>query len=68
MGGMDTESSYPYKGFGNMLGRCHYEASSAAAKVTSYEYAVKGDESAMKSYVLSTGPLSICVAAGTWNS
>jgi len=67
MGGMDREVDYPYKGVVT-LGKCKYKADKAAAKVTSWEYVGKGDESAMKQYVGSTGPLSVCVAAGTWHS
>jgi len=67
MGGMNKESDYPYRGMVTM-GACKYKKDKAAAKVISYEYVGRGDESAMKSYIGSTGPLSVCVAAGKWHS
>jgi cathepsin F len=67
MGGMDREADYKYHGWFT-LQTCKYKADKAAAKVTSWEYVGKGDEAAIKQYVGSTGPLSVCVAAGTWHS
>jgi len=67
MGGMNREKDYPYKG-SLSLGRCKAKKDKYAAKVTSFALVGKGDESAMKRYVGSTGPLSVCVAAGSWQS
>jgi len=67
MGGMNREKDYPYKGF-LTAGRCKVKKDKYAAKVTSFALVGKGDESAMRRYIGSTGPLSVCVAAGTWHS
>merc|ERR1712113_1295656 len=42
--------------------------SRVAAKVSSYNSVGRGSESSMKSYVGSTGTLSVCVDANSWNS
>lgn len=67
MGGMDREVDYPYHQWAT-LGFCKYKPDKAAAKVTDFAYVGRGSESTMKQYVGSTGPLSICVAAGSWHS
>lgn len=67
MGGMNLEKDYPYKGLFS-VGKCKAQKDKYAAKVTSFALVGKGDETVMKRYVGSTGPLSVCVAAGTWQS
>merc|ERR1712039_722157 len=42
--------------------------SRVVATVSSYKMVGRGSESTMKSYVGSTGPLSVCVDANSWNS
>jgi C1A family cysteine protease len=64
-GGMERESDYPYTA---KDGTCHISSSKFAAKVVSYTSVSKKDESGMKSYAGSTGPLSVCVAASTWHN
>ena len=66
-GGIETESDYPYTSYsGKVGGTCHASSSKFKIKVTGYS-SIKG-ESSMGSYVSSTGPLSICLDASTWNS
>jgi len=65
-GGIETNADYPYTSYQGTTGTCHAEATKFKIAVKSYS-TVKG-ESAMASYVQSTGPLSVCVDASTWNS
>jgi C1A family cysteine protease len=66
-GGIETESDYPYSSAsGKVGGTCHATSSKYKVTVTGYS-SLKG-ESQMGSYVASTGPLSICLDASTWNS
>lgn len=67
-GGIETDSDYPYEGaihYG-VTGTC--TADSSLNVVTVDEYYTLRTESAMASYVESTGPLSVCLDASTWNS
>lgn len=63
-GGMERESDYNYTA---KNGQCHISSSKFAAKVTNYTIVAAKNESGMKSYLGSTGPLSVCVAAHTWH-
>jgi C1A family cysteine protease len=65
LGGIEAESSYPYTA---RNGNCRFSESQVAAKVSAYKAVGQGSESAMKSYVSATGPLSVCVDANSWNS
>jgi len=65
-GGIETDSDYPYTSYQGTTGSCSSDASKFKIKVNSYT-TVSG-ESAMASYVQSTGPLSVCLDAETWNS
>jgi len=64
-GGITTEASYPYTSYSGTTGTCK-TANNKVIKVSGYT-TVKG-ESAMASYVQSTGPLSVCLDANSWNS
>lgn len=66
VGGMETDTEYPYTSYWGTTGTCSATASDYLVTVTTY-YTVEG-ESDMKSYVLSTGPLSVCLSATTWSS
>lgn len=69
-GGIETESQYPYtSGAAGVTGSCD-AAGPYAVSITGYETVSSSaaGESAMASYVASTGPLSICVDAETWSS
>jgi len=65
LGGIESESSYPYTA---RNGNCQFSRSRVVATVSSYKMVGRGSESTMKSYVGSTGPLSVCVDANSWNS
>jgi len=65
LGGIEEESAYKYTA---KNGNCKFSSSKVAAKISSYKSVSQGSESGMKSYVGSTGPLSVCVDANSWNS
>jgi len=65
-GGIETEASYPYTSYSGTTGTCTFSASKTVIKVTGYK-TISG-ESSMASYVQSTGPLSVCLDAESWNS
>merc|ERR1712039_438868 len=65
LGGIESENSYRYTA---RNGNCQFSRSRVAATVSSYKSVGRGSESSMKSYVSSTGPLSVCVDANSWNS
>lgn len=70
-GGLDTQQSYPYRSGGGNSGRCKFNSSAVGATMTGYKYATKPsqkDETAMKTVVGTTGPLSICVDASSWQT
>uniref|UniRef100_A0A8C1JUH4 Cathepsin S, ortholog 2, tandem duplicate 2 n=1 Tax=Cyprinus carpio TaxID=7962 RepID=A0A8C1JUH4_CYPCA len=59
-GGIDSESSYPYKG---VQGPCRYDPSQRAANCTKYYYVSEGDEEALKQAVANIGPISVAIDA-----
>jgi len=65
-GGIETESAYPYTSYNGVTGKCNAVSSKYVVKVSGYT-TIRG-ESNMASYVQSTGPLSVCVDASSWNS
>jgi len=65
-GGIETESSYPYSSSSGTTGTCSFDKTKTVIKVTGYK-TISG-ESNMASYVQSTGPLSVCLDAESWNS
>jgi len=64
-GGLDTKADYPYTA---KDGRCSFNSGEVAAKIKGWEYAGKGNETAMVAYLAANGPLSICVDAASWDS
>merc|ERR1712107_910730 len=60
-----TESSYRYTA---RNGNCQFSRSRVAARVSNYRSVGRGSEYSMQNYVGSTGPLSVCVDANSWNS
>jgi len=64
-GGIETLSQYPYSSYSGVTGTCK---AAAPYVVTSTGYVTVSSEANMASYVQSTGPLSICIDATTWNS
>jgi len=66
VGGVVPDSDYPYTSFYGNTGDC-------LTTVTDYQMTVSGykivnGEADMQSYLLSTGPLSICVDASDWST
>jgi len=62
-GGLDTYSSYPYTA---QDGSCRYNPSNVGARINGWSYVGRGNEAAMLGYIQSTGPISICVDAASW--
>lgn len=65
-GGIETESMYPYTSYYDKTGTCSSNSSDYVVTVSSYTKIA--DEDSMISYVLSTGPLSVCLDASSWSS
>jgi len=65
-GGIETDANYPYTSYQGKTGTCTATASKYVINVSSYT-TIKG-ESSMASYVQTTGPLSVCLDANSWNS
>ncbi|KAL6057377.1 Cathepsin F [Balamuthia mandrillaris] len=63
-GGLDSEKDYPYTA---RDGQCKFKSDSVAAKISGFRYVTKNrNETEMQLGLLSSGPLSICVDAETW--
>jgi len=62
-GGQDSYSSYPYTA---VNGNCAYNPSTVQSTIQNWGWVGQGDESTMLNYIQSTGPLSICVDAASW--
>jgi len=65
-GGIELESSYPYTSYYDTTGTCSVDGSKFLVTVDEY-FSLSG-ESEMESHMLSTGPISVCLAASTWSS
>jgi C1A family cysteine protease len=65
-GGLTTDENYPYTSYWADTGECTYTGGQGVVTVDAY-YTISG-ESNMKDFVLSTGPLSICLDASSWSS
>lgn len=65
-GGLETEADYPYTSYSGSTGQC--KAVPALEKVTVTGFTTLKSESDMAAYVQSTGPLSVCIDANSWNS
>ena len=65
-GGLTTEADYPYTSYYAETGTCDASSDNYVVTVDDF-YIVKG-ETAMENYVLSTGPLSVCLDASDWSS
>lgn len=66
-GGLETEDSYPYASYQGLTHTCSADKSKEVLTVQSFTKITTG-EAAMSSYVLSTGPLSVCLDASSWSS
>jgi len=65
LGGLERESSYPYTA---RDGTCKFNRREAAVTISGYQSVGRGSETSMKRYISSSGPLSICVDANSWQS
>jgi len=64
-GGLATDADYPYTSYNGVTGTCQ-KPSNVAVKITGYS-CVDGEDQ-MASYVQSTGPLSVCMDADSWQT
>jgi len=63
-GGLEAYVDYPYTGEN---GYCQFNSGDVVAKISGWNYATQsGNENNMASYLVSNGPLSICVDAESW--
>jgi cathepsin F len=62
-GGQDSYSSYPYTA---QNGQCAFNKNTIQSTIPSWGWVGQGNEQTMLNYVLSTGPLSICADAESW--
>ena len=71
-GGLEQDSDYPYSSYQGVTGTC--KVNKADFKVTVTGFTTIGGSSTseietnMANYMLSTGPLSVCLDASSWNS
>ncbi|KAJ1435606.1 hypothetical protein B484DRAFT_445987, partial [Ochromonadaceae sp. CCMP2298] len=65
-GGMETEANYPYTSYQGVTGSCKSKDADFVVGLTGFN-TITG-ESNMAAYVQTTGPLSVCLDANTWNS
>jgi len=65
-GGIELDSDYPYTSGGGSTGSCKFNSGKVAISITGYKSISRG-ESALKSG-MNEGPLSLCLAASSWQS
>jgi len=68
-GGIESEESYPYTATYGSSGSCQFNRAKAVTSVAA-SYSVSGGEAGLHQYLSSAsgGPLSVCVAAETWQN
>ncbi|RYG65161.1 hypothetical protein EON64_12505 [archaeon] len=64
--GLVTDATYPYTSYQGTTGTCKVDTSKAVVGITGYT-TVSGEQN-MANYMLSSGPLSVCLDASSWNS
>jgi len=63
-GGQEYYSDYPYTAEN---GQCEFNSADIDAVLTNWQYVTQSeDENAMQSFLVSNGPLSVCVDAESW--
>jgi C1A family cysteine protease len=63
-GGLDSLASYPYTA---QNGQCEFNKANVEAKISSWKYVTQSEnEGTMKQFAATTGPMSICVDASSW--
>jgi len=65
LGGLEGESSYPYRGSNQ---QCQFNKGKVLVTASNGQAIGKNDEAEMRKYVGSTGPLSTCGMAESWSS
>jgi C1A family cysteine protease len=65
-GGLETDADYPYTSATGNSGTCKSNSDDYKVTVTKY-YTVQG-ENQMAQYMQSTGPLSVCLDASSWQT
>jgi len=63
-GGIETESDYPYTSGGGSTGSCKFQSSKIAVSISGYQ-SVGRNEAHLKT-ALNAGPVSVCLAASSW--
>jgi C1A family cysteine protease len=71
-GGIEQNADYPYTSYQGVTGSCSVNNAKFVASVTGFTTiggsSTSAVETNMASYVQSTGPLSVCLDAESWNS
>lgn len=68
-GGIEQESDYPYTSGKGITGKCHLEGAKEVVTVKSFSTIVGPQpEEMMTKYMQRNGPLSVCLAASTWQT
>jgi C1A family cysteine protease len=68
-GGLEGYSSYPYTSGNGYSGYCNFNSNDVLRKISNWQWVTQSNsETAIKSFVSSTGPPSICADASTWSS
>jgi len=65
-GGIETALAYPYTSGGGRTGICKFDKSKVAYKITGYKSIKKGEDNVHAA--MSDGPLSVCVAAESFQT
>jgi C1A family cysteine protease len=63
-GGIETEEDYPYTSGGGSTGSCKFNSGKIAISISGYHSVSRG-ESSLKTG-MNAGPLSLCLAASSW--
>jgi len=65
-GGIETYADYPYTAEGGESGSCNFNSADVVATVSSYQ-SING-ETGLYQQASTAGPVSVCVAADTWQT
>jgi len=65
-GGIELNSDYPYTSGSGRTGWCHFDSSKISSEINGYHSVMRG-ESNLES-ALNEGPVSVCLAASSWQS
>lgn len=65
-GGITSEAQYPYVSYWGITYECSLDDDTKLVKPTSYYQLMS--EAALEEYVLTTGPVSVCLDASEWSS